>query len=715
MAITLSLFAGAGAQFFDNSGVMLSGGLIYTYAAGTTTPEATYADNTGAIALPNPIVLNSSGRIPTGELWLTYAVGYKFTVKTSTGTLIGTYDNIPSAALPPLVNDASSIAYEQGTNTTAGAFIVGQTYLITSIGNTNFQSIGAVSNTVGIYFTATGVGSGSGTAQISRTVQARLQDYVSVKDFGAIGDGTTDDTAAIQAAINSVNANGGGVVLFPAGTYACANLWPKDNVTLQGEGPYASKLINNSTQYSIITTWRLAPGAPGISAYVAAAPRTTGFNVDGLLLDGNYNVNPDGGDDNHQHGVYLFKTTDCSVTNCILQNIWYIGVESYYNCFDNQIRNNTFYHVGDKVTIVAPTGLYYGVGLDNGATRCSAVGNYFDLCGHAINCIIDFYASEDINIENNTFGTLGGLFFTHRNGGARLTIRNNSGDTCGSGFISISADAGQEAGGGYCKNPTVIGNSCNDYNTSNGAAIAGIVITANGHKIVSGNRIRHAVTVASRGCIGLNMNGPAPSGANTSQVENNYFEGNFPNYQAIRFNNETSFIERNNSIDGQTTGNGVFVASNCSSGEVCFGTQFIAVATKIQNLSTTTKVFGFRQSYTPVVTASSGGFVLGNGSVSGESLYISKDSVQVNVTVNVGTTTVLGTGALLITLPFTSEASEHIGSLLIQNGAASVTGASRTRSDSKIDLFAPTQVTGVSPVTIASSAIIKIALVYKVL
>lgn len=203
MAVTLSLFAGAGAQFFDNNGVILSGGLVYTYAAGTTTPLPAYTSNTGNTALANPIVLDSAGRVPTGEIWLTYGQGYKFVVKTSTGTLIGTYDNIPSAALPPLVNDAASISYEQGASVTAGNFIIGQTYLITSIGSTNFQSIGAVSNTVGLYFIATGVGSGTGTAEISRTVQVKLQETVCFKDFGAVGNGVANDSAAINAALSS--------------------------------------------------------------------------------------------------------------------------------------------------------------------------------------------------------------------------------------------------------------------------------------------------------------------------------------------------------------------------------------------------------------------------------------------------------------------------------------------------------------------------------
>lgn len=196
MALTLSLFAGAGAQFFDNNGGMLSGGLIYTYLAGTTTPAVTYNSNLGTVALANPIVLDSSGRIPTGEIWLPYGVGYKFVAKTATNVLIGTYDNIPTATLPPIVNDAVSISYEPSVEVLAGNFIVGNLYQITSVGNTNFQLIGASSNTVGVIFTATGVGSGTGKATVSRVLQNRLMDSYSLKDFGGICNGTTDDTSA---------------------------------------------------------------------------------------------------------------------------------------------------------------------------------------------------------------------------------------------------------------------------------------------------------------------------------------------------------------------------------------------------------------------------------------------------------------------------------------------------------------------------------------
>ena len=104
MAVNLSPIAGAGWQFFDNSGVILSGGLIYTYLAGTTTPVATYQDSAGSILHTNPIVLDSAGRVPT-ELWLTTGSVYKFVLKTSTGVTLWTMDNLRA------INDPSSVAW----------------------------------------------------------------------------------------------------------------------------------------------------------------------------------------------------------------------------------------------------------------------------------------------------------------------------------------------------------------------------------------------------------------------------------------------------------------------------------------------------------------------------------------------------------------------------------------------------------------------------
>jgi hypothetical protein len=93
MAVFLSPVGGVAAQFFDNNGVPLAGGKLFTYAAGTTTPQVTYTTSAGNVAHSNPIILDSAGRVPSGEIWLT-AQSYKFVLKDSTDVLIATYDNI---------------------------------------------------------------------------------------------------------------------------------------------------------------------------------------------------------------------------------------------------------------------------------------------------------------------------------------------------------------------------------------------------------------------------------------------------------------------------------------------------------------------------------------------------------------------------------------------------------------------------------------------
>jgi len=95
MSVNLSPAGGAAAQFFDNNGDPLSGGKLFTYAAGTTTPQATYTTVAGNVAHTNPIILDSAGRVPSGgEIWLTNNVSYKFVLQTSASVLIATYDNI---------------------------------------------------------------------------------------------------------------------------------------------------------------------------------------------------------------------------------------------------------------------------------------------------------------------------------------------------------------------------------------------------------------------------------------------------------------------------------------------------------------------------------------------------------------------------------------------------------------------------------------------
>ena len=99
MAVNLSPVGGAGAQFFNNSGQVLTGGKLYTYLAGTTTPAATYTTNAGNVANSNPIILDAAGRVPdSGEIWLTAGTQYKFVLKDANNVQLWTVDNLTGLA-----------------------------------------------------------------------------------------------------------------------------------------------------------------------------------------------------------------------------------------------------------------------------------------------------------------------------------------------------------------------------------------------------------------------------------------------------------------------------------------------------------------------------------------------------------------------------------------------------------------------------------------
>lgn len=123
MTVYLSPFAGAGAQFFTDDGEVLSGGKIYTYAAGTTTPQATYTSSVGNTPNQNPIILDSGGRLPE-DLWLTEGLRYKFVLTDSSSVQIGEYDDIAG------VNDVS-------TETIAWSTITGTPTTLAGYGITN--------------------------------------------------------------------------------------------------------------------------------------------------------------------------------------------------------------------------------------------------------------------------------------------------------------------------------------------------------------------------------------------------------------------------------------------------------------------------------------------------------------------------------------------------------------------------------------------------
>ena len=108
-------------QFFDANGDPLVAGKVYTYAGGTTTPIATYTDQTGATANTNPIILDSRGM---ANIWLQPTVAYKFLITDENDVTQYTTDNILvpvdnlSFASPPPIGD---VAPNTGAFTTLSA------------------------------------------------------------------------------------------------------------------------------------------------------------------------------------------------------------------------------------------------------------------------------------------------------------------------------------------------------------------------------------------------------------------------------------------------------------------------------------------------------------------------------------------------------------------------------------------------------------------
>jgi hypothetical protein len=114
MAVFLSPVGGVAAQFFTNTGSVLTGGKLYTYAAGTTTPLTSYTTNSGDVLRTNPVVMDAAGRVPDGgEIWITSAL-YKFVLTDSNNVLIATYDNISGIGAASVLNytgNGTTVAY----------------------------------------------------------------------------------------------------------------------------------------------------------------------------------------------------------------------------------------------------------------------------------------------------------------------------------------------------------------------------------------------------------------------------------------------------------------------------------------------------------------------------------------------------------------------------------------------------------------------------
>lgn len=286
VAYNLSSFAGAGAQFFDNNGDPLTGGKLYSYIAGTTTPKATYTTSTGAVANPNPIIMNAAGRTPD-EIWLEVGVQYKFILKTSADITIGTYDNLPPINDPYSIN--SLLSNVTGTNTIAAtatptltAYAAGQTY----------SFVAANSNTGAVTLSIDGLTAKSITKNGSATLSAgdiqagkmmwveydgtTFQLINNIVYNGSVFGSTMTDVTIVNGTVTSMASP----IPVAAGGTGAATLTSKS--VLVGNGTSAVTGVAPGTSGNVL----LSNGTDWVSTANRAVPSVTGNAGRLLYTDG---------------------------------------------------------------------------------------------------------------------------------------------------------------------------------------------------------------------------------------------------------------------------------------------------------------------------------------------------------------------------------------------------------------------------------------------
>ena len=497
MAVNLSPIWGAGAQLFDNSGNVLTGGKIYTYAAGTTTPATTYTSSSGITANSNPIILNSAGRVPY-EIWLTDGISYKFVLKDSNDALIATYDGlvginsnfiaytaqqeIQTATAGQTVFNLTTMQYQPATNNLS-VFVDGvnqygpgaqYAYVETDSDTVTFVSglhvgasvkfttaspvASAVTNAADVAYDPPFIGA------VGTNVELKLAQTVSVKDFGAVGDGTTDDTQAIQNAIDALNTTAGqypyplpspsvpprylgGKLIFPEGTYKISEaLTVNQPITIEGQG--AVVISGNMASATNKTAFFV-----GDTAYIG----TNNGWITVIIKDLSINLTNHNSCIYHQ-GVRTFRLENCTMSGGAFSTVSIVGAWATswvkgcslkagsakgIEILDN---SNAFLLEGNRIggyNGASGLGVYIrasqGVWVTHNdfeysQAHLTAFGTSLNRCDqlHIINNWFEGAIDHSVKIDNTTYSFYG------------VTIRGNSvyGTPDGSVYLGISGGTG---------------------------------------------------------------------------------------------------------------------------------------------------------------------------------------------------------------------------------------------------------------------------------
>lgn len=234
-------------QFFDTNGNPLAGGKVYTYAAGTTTPLATYTDRVGGTANTNPVILDSRGE---ADIWFSNTGLYLVTLKTALDVLVYTVDNMGGLA------NATNILFTPHGNLTSTDIQAALAEEVDDLAAPSGASL------VG-YLPA-------GTGAVATTAQAKLRESVSVLDYGADPTGVIDSTAAFNLATLAALASTGNDqlalrrdIIVPAGDYLIGGtVYVRLGQRLRGQGQGSSRILIPGTNNGA-DAFRMGYGIPG--------------------------------------------------------------------------------------------------------------------------------------------------------------------------------------------------------------------------------------------------------------------------------------------------------------------------------------------------------------------------------------------------------------------------------------------------------------------
>jgi len=234
---------------------------------------------------------------------------------------------------------------------------------------------------------------------IARPLGAILDDWISVKDYGAMGDGVTDDTAAIQRAINDRWATQDfSCIRFPAGVYLVSNtIYVLPNVSLIGEGSQATilKMFSAGSSTTCVISTADSIGQTGTSIGLSNAVLPNNITIQGITIDTTQNSSID--------GIKLQRSSEVLISDLSVIGNWTTGQNPQMNSnvpMTNGISIETLgsLYLADVVKIRN----YSANGFANGI-YCNDVARYITIDVFDINNCFRGVVFE-ANIATNTNG-----------------------------------------------------------------------------------------------------------------------------------------------------------------------------------------------------------------------------------------------------------------------------------------------------------------------